>query len=225
MPDTNLRCLSGNTLKIIAAVAMFLDHMGMLLFPENLAFRYVGRLAFPIFAFMIAEGCRYTRNRLRYWGGMTSLAAVCQIVYFLFDGSLYLCILVTFSLAVLTIYALDRLKGAPNLLNALIFLSCVAGVYVLNQLFTIDYGFWGCMAPVFASVPRGTKYDTIPLRVALLGLALLPLSTGVQFYALFALPLLLCYSGKRGKYRMKYFFYLFYPLHLAALEGIALLIK
>ena len=66
--------LSGNALKIIAAITMFIDHMGLMLFPKTLIFRYIGRLAFPIFAFMIAEGCRYTRNRLRYWGGLSALA-------------------------------------------------------------------------------------------------------------------------------------------------------
>ena len=47
----------------------------------------------------------------------------------------------------------------------------------------------------------------------------------IQAFALLALPLLLLYSGKRGKVKMKYFFYVFYPLHLAALEGIAMILK
>lgn len=220
--------LSGNALKIIAAIAMFIDHMGLLLFPGNLAFRYVGRLAFPIYAFMIAEGCKYTRNRLQYLGCLAGLASICQIAYFFFDGSTYMCILVTFSLSILTIYALDRLKSAPGLLNALLFVTAVAGVYVLNQLFDIDYGFWGCMVPVFASFPHGTKHDSISARVAALGLGLIILSTilgGIQGWSLLALPLLLCYSGKRGKRKMKYFFYVFYPAHLVLLEAIALLIK
>lgn len=218
--------LSGNALKIIAAISMFIDHMGLMLFPQNLIFRYIGRLAFPIFAFMIAEGCKYTRNRLRYWGGLTALALLCQIVYYVFDGSLYLSILVTFSLSILTIYALDRLKAAPGPLNVLIFTAAVVGVYWLNQVFRIDYGFWGCMAPVFAAILHNTKYDTLSAQVAVfgLGLVLLSLAHGhIQSWCLLALPLLLCYSGKRGKHKMKYFFYLFYPAHLVLLEGIALL--
>ena len=220
--------LSGNALKIIAAITMFIDHMGLMLFPKTLIFRYIGRLAFPIFAFMIAEGCRYTRNRLRYWGGLSALALLCQIVYFLFDSSLYLSILVTFSLSILTIYALDRLKAAPCAQNTLIFAATVVGVYWLNQRFAIDYGFWGCMVPVFAAALHNTKYDTLPKRVAVfgLGLVLLSLSHGYnQSWCLLALPLLLCYSGKRGKRKMKYFFYIFYPAHLVLLEGIALLIS
>ena len=78
--------LSGNTLKIIAAVSMLIDHVGFLFFPNFIIFRILGRLALPIFAFMIAEGCRYTKNKLKYFLTIFILAAICQIVYFLYDG-------------------------------------------------------------------------------------------------------------------------------------------
>lgn len=220
--------LSSNTLKIIAAITMFIDHMGMLLFPQNLIFRIVGRIAFPIYAFMIAEGCKYTRNREKYFAHLTVLAAVCQIVYFLFDGSTFMCVLVTFSLSILTIYALDRLKAAPNGWNAAVFAAAVAGVYVLNRVLDIDYGFWGCMLPVFASFFHGTKYDDNRTHALMLTAGLLLLCTttsSVQIYSLMAVPLLLCYSGRRGKWKMKYFFYIFYPLHLVFLQGISYLLQ
>ena len=59
--------LSGNALKIIACVSMFIDHASLMLFPEIIWLRYIGRLAFPIFAFLISEGCRYTKNKLNYF--------------------------------------------------------------------------------------------------------------------------------------------------------------
>ena len=59
--------LNGNHLKLIAAFTMLLDHVGILLFPQIRLLRILGRLAYPIFAFMIAEGCRYTKNKLRYF--------------------------------------------------------------------------------------------------------------------------------------------------------------
>ena len=56
---------SNNVLKIIACITMLLDHMGFILFPQYPIFRIIGRIAFPIFAFLLAEGCYYTKNKLR----------------------------------------------------------------------------------------------------------------------------------------------------------------
>ena len=75
---SKIRFLSGNMLKIIAAVTMLVDHAGILFFPSQNIYRIIGRLAFPIFAYMIAEGCKYTRNKIRYFAMIFGLAAVCQ---------------------------------------------------------------------------------------------------------------------------------------------------
>lgn len=213
--------LSGNALKLIAAAAMLTDHVGLMFFPANPVFRIIGRLAFPIFAFMIAEGCRYTRSKLRYFRNLFVLALLCQIVYFIADGSMYLSVLFTFSLSVLGIYALQFCQEQKTALSFGLFAAAIAGIYVLNQIFTIDYGFSGCLVPIFASLPtKGTHHQ----RIAGLGLGLLLLSMNagfLQYFCLAALPLLLCYSGKRGKGNLKYFFYIFYPAHLAVLQIIA----
>ena len=219
--------LSGNMLKLIAAGAMFLDHLGLMLFPGNEFFRILGRLAFPIFAFMIAEGSKYTKNRGRYFGQLFGLALVCQTVYFIVDGSFYLSVLFTFSLSLLMIFALQACKARPTALRFGIFLLVSASVFALNRIFTVDYGFLGCTVPVFAALPHGTKFDRKEASVACLGIGLLLLALelgGWQFWSLGALPLLLLYSGQRGKRKMKYFFYIFYPAHLALLQLIAWLV-
>ena len=224
MSDQNWRPFSGNTLKLIAAAAMVIDHAGLMFFPENDLLRILGRLAFPIFAFMIAEGSKYTRSKARYFGQLFSLALVCQIVYFLVDGSLYLSVLFTFSLSLLMIFSLQACKEKPSAFRIGVFALSVISVWVLNQVFTIDYGFWGCMVPLFAALPHHTKYDQPVIHVACLGLGLLILAGslgGWQIWSLAALPLLLLYSGKRGTWKMKYFFYIFYPAHLALLQVLA----
>ena len=58
--------LTNNQLKALAMVSMLLDHVGLMLLPEWNFLRILGRLAFPIFAYMIAEGCRHTKNRRKY---------------------------------------------------------------------------------------------------------------------------------------------------------------
>ena len=229
--------LTGNELKIIAAFAMLIDHIGLIFFPTEQAFRIVGRLAFPIFAFMIAEGCEYTKHKLRYFLTVAVLAAVCQCFYYLFENSLYMCILVTFSLSIPTVYALQFFKESvlsggtlKRIFGALVFLGAVFAVYTLNRFFEIDYGFWGCMTPVFASIFRNSheKTDSIRINVLSMGICLVAVSVALganQYYSLLALFLLFRYSGERGNRKMKYFFYIFYPAHLVVLHGISMLLQ
>lgn len=74
--------LTGNQLKLLALIAMTCDHVGLQLLPQFIILRIIGRLAAPLFAYMIAEGCRYTHDRGRYLGRLLGMAALCQIAYF-----------------------------------------------------------------------------------------------------------------------------------------------
>ena len=100
--------LTGNQLKIIAMITMTCDHVGMQIFPHLQWLRLIGRLAMPIYAYMIAEGCRHTRDRKKYLLRLFGMGALCQVVYLIAMGSLYQCILITFSLSVMLICLLDR---------------------------------------------------------------------------------------------------------------------
>ncbi len=243
---TKICFLSGNALKIIAAVAMLIDHVGYLMLPQYDVLRIIGRLAFPIFAFMIAEGCKYTKNKARYFFTVFGLAALCQTVYYIFDKSLFMSVLVSFALAILMVYALQNFKTTlfshkstlmQKVLSASLFAALVASVYLINLFVDIDYGFWGCMLPVFASffhAPQNCeisflqKLDCVPVNVLAMALAMLPLARSIgwlQMYSFAALVPLMLYSGKRGKLKMKYFFYIFYPLHLVILQGISILLS
>ena len=255
--DSRAVGFSGNTLKIIAAITMLIDHIGIILLPEIGVLRIIGRISFPIYAYMIAEGCFYTRNKLRYFACIFILGVICQAVYATQSGDNFLGILITFSISIIVVYALQYMKKtllfkealAKQILSFIIFSTLTVGVYFLNKLLTIDYGFFGCMAPAFASLfkmPRKieageserkaerTNFLSSPFlkerlpNVILLGICLVFMSFSMmdyQIFAIAALPLLLLYTGRRGRLKMKYFFYVFYPLHLVILEGISYLIK
>ena len=230
--------LTNNQLKIIAMVSMLLDHVGLLFFPEEPIFRILGRIAFPIFAYMIAEGCRYTKNRMKYLGMIAGMGIVFQIVYFVAMQSLYQGILVTFSLAIITIYAIDGILKSKKLWVCLASLAALAFVavflFVLPSLlggtdFGIDYGIWGILLPLIVYFVPSHKWRICGVAILLLIRAiyytLFPLSLGVlQWFSLLSIPLLALYSGKRGRAKMKYVFYIFYPAHLVILYGIAMLI-
>ena len=232
--------LNGNTLKIIAAITMLIDHTGFLLFPQSVVLRVIGRLAYPIYAFMIAEGCRHTRNKLRYFIGIFVLAVLCQTVYFFVVRDLELSILVTFSLSILLIYAWQFCRKCfeendvfRGILSLALLVSLIVGVYGLNQWIYVDYGFWGSVTPLLASIfmrrdQKSSGFDRNVIHVTMLGLGLLMLSWeygAIQSYSFLALPLLYLYNGHRGKVKMKYFFYIFYPVHLTVLQGIYMLFQ
>ena len=73
--------LSGSTLKVIAILAMTVDHIGAFLFPDILWLRYIGRLTFPIMGFFVYEGWRHTRNIRRYGLRLLLFAAVSEIPF------------------------------------------------------------------------------------------------------------------------------------------------
>lgn len=234
--------LNGNALKIIAVVSMLIDHIGVVLFPNVTILRIIGRIAFPIFAFMIAEGCTYTKNKLRYFLTIFILGIGYQSVYYIYTKKHYIGILIAFSLSILVVYALEHFKNTifdadgsfvKQILAFIALLLIIIIVYILNDNFESDYGFWGAMAPVFASLFRKPamsnselfeSLDNNLMHVLMLSIPLVFVSYiygGTQPYSLFAIPLLLFYSGKRGKLKLKYFFYIFYPVHLVVLEAIS----
>ena len=69
------------TLKCIAIISMLIDHIGMVLFPEQLIFRMIGRLAFPIFAYVLVEGFFYTKNINKYLLRLGVFAIVSEVPF------------------------------------------------------------------------------------------------------------------------------------------------
>lgn len=223
-PKKSVFGLSNNQLKIIAMLSMLADHVGMILLPKVAILRIIGRLAFPIFAFMIAEGCAHTRNKTKYLLQMAAVALVCQIAYAVAMGSLFQCVMVSFLLSSLTIFSVEHFRkkrdllsfaGAAAMVLAVVGMTLIAPEYLGHRGFAVDYGFWGVTLPVavYFIPKRWGKY-----AAAAVILALLSYGTGSrQWFCLLAIPLLMLYNGRRGKWNLKYLFYLFYPAHLGIL--------
>ena len=224
--------ISGNQLKLLAMLFMTVDHVGAFLLPELEILRYIGRLAMPIFAWMIAEGCAHTRNRLRYFLTLLGFGLVCQIVYWVAMQSLMQCIFVTFSLSVLLIFVLDFAVKKKGIFSLCLMGVTFAGVCYIcvflpkalsNTDFHIDYGIYGVMLPVCIYIGRSKAEKLLAAAMCLTPLAM---SHGLwQWYSFLSLPLLALYNGQRGKWKLKYFFYFYYPLHLVAIYAIGWLIS
>lgn len=223
MEETRLVGLSQNQLKAIAAAAMVVDHLGVQIFPQYIAFRIIGRLAFPIFAYFIYEGMKYTHRPAAYLGRMLAMGTLCVVGYGVFSHQFYGNILITFSLSIGLLWAcqnwLKKMNG-PGSTGALILtVAVMTGMALLCSFLTIDYGFWGALLPLFPMlgewIAPKAKARAFSLGSFAIGLFLLCMNLGgVQWFSLAALLLLLVYTGKRGKWKMQHFFYWFYPVHL-----------
>lgn len=223
------RFMTSFAIKLIAAVTMFVDHMGLILFPQYKFFRIIGRLAFPLYAYCIAEGFRYTGSRKRYFLRVFILGLLCQVVYTIVERDIYLGILLTFSLSILLMTVQERFlsewKNGKYVWGAAYLLSVIA-VFLLTRIVTVDYGFFGIMLPVvtalFPDKPR--RITAFAICLSVLSLDAVYHGNSTQFYSLFALIPLLLYNGKQGKYKLKHFFYIFYPAHLVLLYAIDFLV-
>ena len=236
----DIRFLSAFWLKILACLFMLIDHAGILLFQNELWMRYAGRLAYPLFAYFIAEGCRYTKSRTKRFLSVFILAMICELAYIILEGY-YGNILLTFSISILLIYLLQESKKVIkkndifSVLIPTLFVLSVLAVWIFCKHIGVDYGFFGIMTPVLVTLfdspdAKKEEYQTVKSRVLSLlmlavGLSLLSFVNPVldfQFYSLFSLILIALYNGKKGKVNFKYGFYVFYPLHLVVLWVIAI---
>lgn len=223
---------------------MLIDHIGYVLFPEIQLFRIIGRVAMPLFAFFIGEGCLHTRDRKKYFLRLFVLALICQVVYIaesLITGSgmgFYLNILFTFSCSIILCSVFIRAKNEDTFKWWLIFILAAGAFFGLDSLFEhisaatglnihLDYGIEGIVLPLFALTDKGKWQKLICFAGGLLlfSLSLYRFLTPYFFFAMIPVLLLCFYNGQGGKRNMKYFFYLFYPLHLAVIYGVNILIN
>ena len=111
--------LDGSALKLIAVITMLVDHVGAGLFPEIIWMRMVGRLAFPIFAFLLCEGFAHTRDIRRYAVRLGAFALISEVPfnllhsYRLFDLNAQN-VFFTLLIGLLTLYGIDRLAGRAD---------------------------------------------------------------------------------------------------------------
>lgn len=223
--------LSGNQLKILAVIFMTVDHIGLTLFPGMPIFRIIGRLALPIFAFTFAEGCKYTKNKWRRFCLLSFSGALCQAVYSYAMQSLYMNILITLTLSVLVIHSIDFAQKNKNIIGFFVSSAVLLGVFYICYIlpgkighgFAIDYGFFGVMLPVLIYMGKNKQE-----KISLLSIGLLVLASNIgtiQLFSLLSVPIIALYNGTRGKWRMKNFFYIYYPLHLVVIHFIGMFLK
>lgn len=220
--------LSSTTLRSLAMLLMLIDHLGHVFFPDQLWLRYIGRLAFPIFAFLIVEGYVHTRNFPKYLGRLGLLALVSDLPYQLmvdrtWDYLPFKNVIWTFLIGLAAIFLIDKAKRLTN--KPLYYLASTAVFLVAYQVAEVldtDYHGLGITMLVGFYLLRGASLSqkigqSLLMLIANLILANLPLLEVVtpetfglywahygwelispQYYALLALPIIWTYSGQPG---------------------------
>lgn len=214
-----IRGFSGLSLKWIAIITMLIDHTGATLFPQYTLLRIIGRIAFPLFAFLLVEGFFHTKQIHKY---MIRLGAFMLISEVFFDLSLYHSlydplhqnVFFTLFIGLCTIWGMEFFRKNVNLL--LSFGIAVLGMVIAYSMHT-DYSAYGIGIIVMFYLGKllGNR------SVGCIGVILYVILrfSSVRVFSLLALPFIYFYNETRGAYvkGMKYFFYIFYPLHLGIL--------
>lgn len=219
--------MNRNILKIIAVLTMLIDHIGMVFFSSIVWLRIIGRLAFPIFAFFVAEGMKYTKSRKKYLLTMFLFACLSQIPYIFITGSfIKLNILFTFIFAGFLIFLIEKvISGVGSDIGSLVLLALLAITTIFLGVFSaLDYGLLGVLLvlafyfikhKVWRFVAAACILILITLKTVVL--AGLTFNNIIQAFSLLSLILLAFYNGEKGNASLKYLFYVFYPLHLAVI--------
>ncbi|WP_375471984.1 TraX family protein [uncultured Nostoc sp.] len=203
--------ISAFSIKILAAVFMVMDHVCYLLMPELVVLHLLGRLSFPLFAWLLAEGEKHTRNVYRYGSRLLITAIISQPIYSVVFQSLALNILFTLLLGLVM---LRLVKCYSQLWQQLIIIGLCA---VVAEGLGVEYGVYGIGVIFLMSLADKLKPKVWLLYWCFFHFILVTLfiTDILQYWAIIAGFIVFQFNGKQGS-RARWF-YVFYPTHLIIL--------
>lgn len=203
-------------LKIIGLITMFLDHYQFMIGGSEI-FRIIGRVAFPIFAFTLSEGYVHTRNLKKYLLRIFCFAVGIQILFILFGYGSIVNIFFTLFFGLVAIYILNLKKDlVKEPFMKVIKVILIAGILYLAQVLQLDYGAYGILLIMIFNAFRNDKLKILMSFLALNMFNIIFPNVfqiiDTQIFSLISLIFIFMYNGEKGK-SIRYFFYLFYPVH------------
>ena len=212
-------------IKLIACVTMLIDHICFAFFNGNATAHMirltVGRIAFPLFAFMIVRGFLYTRSRLKYALSMLVTAVISEFIYdrLFYRRRIYwanqnIIFLLVLCLGMLCLLEMIGKKELDLTFTLILQFAAIAGFCAAAYFLKLDYSIWGVMVIAVFYFTRNERFWFS------CGAAVIPLALDCNTYGAFlAVIPMIFYKEKGGKLGTfgKYAFYAFYPGHLALL--------
>lgn len=238
-----IRCMPQELLKLIACITMLIDHIGAVFFPDTLWLRIIGRIAFPIYCFLLAEGMRRTRDPVKYLLRLMIGIALAELPFdFLFFGRFtweHQSVMVTLTLGAFMLLCMQKIP------SRFVKILLIVPFALIAEASLCDYGGYGILLIAIFGLLKTWRLQ-LPLMLVL-NLAkdtryivealpyfpnwptaqaisyIFRVSPPVQSFSILALAPIALYSGKKLSTSkvLQVGFYLFYPVHLAVLWVIA----
>lgn len=231
--NKNYKCINSFTLKMIAIITMVIDHVGAVLFPMNMMFRYIGRISFPLFVFLLVEGSIHTSRIRKYELRMFLFALISEIpfdlafsneivnihsqnVFWTLTIGLVMLDLIQNGASYVKVHKGKMMRGVwiegqpiPIMWQfvAVAVCGCVA------QALQTDYGMGGILLIYFMWLAR----KNIVLQIGMFAVISISFFGNVELPGVIAFLPIFLYNGKKGP-SAKYVFYAFYPVHLFILH-------
>ncbi len=227
--------LTSNMLRILAMSFMICDHLWAKVVPGNDWMTYVGRMTFPIFAFMISEGFIHTSNLKKYISRLLIFALISEIPFNLFYGGSWFYpyhqnVMFTLLFGLLAIMLIDKAKKNRDAKTIIKSALLVILLGIASFIGFVDYGFWGFLIIIMFYLFRDFPFAWLAQLAAMIiincelfeGQFIIVDLFGKSFefatqgFAVFSLIPIWLYGGRKGKSSkiMQYGFYAFYPLHM-----------
>lgn len=219
--------MSSFALHIWAMLLMLCDHLQLTLLPDLPTLRCVGRLAFPLFAFMAVEGYLHTRSLKKYLLRLLMLAVISEIPFdLLVSGSVFdpmhQNVIWTIILGLCCIRAFENISaGRKMMLSAVVIIASLAAAIIAR----VDYSSAGVLTLLAFYAFRGNTVRCRLMQLLSLAFINLVLLGGIEFafpyqaLAVLSLPIIWLYDGSQGPHNgfIKAANYLFYPAHMLIL--------
>jgi len=213
------KILSSFHLKLIAVSTMLIDHVGAVLLQREIVLRYIGRISFPIFCFLLVEGYLYSKNVKKYLLRLGIFAVISEIPFDLaFRDQMFYWesqnVFLTLFIGLLALYIFDLCRNKGDFVFLFLGYASVALCAFAAEYLGTDYGFFGVMS-IFAFYLFRQEAVLRLVSIALIN----GLMASIQLYAVGAFVPITLYNGKKGYNSdiLKLAFYAFYPVHLMIL--------
>ena len=222
------------TLRLLALAFMLMDHMWATVVPGNDWMTWLGRLAFPIFAFQLTEGSYHTSNFKRYAGRLLLFGLIAELPFNrMISGSWFFPfhqnVMFTLLIGLYAIRAMERAVQSQDWNRRVLQCLIMMALCVLAAITFVDYGGYGVMMILVFAASRRLPFPKlfqaagmIAINIFLMEGQMIPvlgMELPVQSAAVLSLLLIWLYRGEQGPRNkaVQYSSYLFYPLHMLVL--------